>query len=88
MAVRPDVRASLAARDVVGDDALQSLSVPILVTQGRKDTMVLPSMAEHILNLCPMAEASWYEGVAHGPFIEAHERFNEELAGFVHAVNA
>ena len=88
MAVRPDVRASLAARDIVGDDALRSLSVPILVTQGRKDTMVLPSMAEHILKLCPTAKASWYEGVAHGPFIEAHERFNEELAAFVRSANA
>jgi pimeloyl-ACP methyl ester carboxylesterase len=37
-------------------------------------------MAEHILATCPTAEASWYEGVGHTPFLEAPERFNRELA--------
>ena len=55
-------------------------SVPVLVTQGRADTVVLPAMAEHILATCPTAEASWYDGVGHAPHLEDPERFNHELA--------
>jgi pimeloyl-ACP methyl ester carboxylesterase len=40
-------------------------------------------MAEHILAICPAAEASWYDGVGHAPHLEAPERFNRELAAFV-----
>ena len=58
-----------------------TLDVPVLVTQGRADTVVLPAMAEHILATCPTAKASWYDGVGHAPHLEAPERFNHELAG-------
>jgi non-heme chloroperoxidase len=74
------VRGALAAREIDEDDVLRTLQVPVLVTQGRADTVVLPAMAEHVLSVCPTAEASWYEGVAHAPHIEAPERFNRELA--------
>lgn len=87
MTARPDVRASLAARDVDGRDALAALHVPALITHGRADITVLPAMAEFILEHCATATASWYDGVAHGPFIEDAERFNRELANFVQSVN-
>ena len=80
MAVAPRVRASLAAREIDGDDVLAGLRVPLLVTQGRSDTVVLPAMAEHILATCPAAEASWYDGVGHVPHLEEPGRFNAELA--------
>jgi pimeloyl-ACP methyl ester carboxylesterase len=54
--------------------------VPLLVTQGRSDTVVLPAMAEHILATSPTAEASWYDGVGHVPHLEEPERFYRELA--------
>ena len=41
---------------------------------------VEPAMAEHILRVCPAAEASWYDGVGHAPHLEEPERFNRELA--------
>ena len=66
-----------------GDDVLGRLSVPVLVTHGTEDSIVLPSMAEHTLEQCDTAVASWYEGVGHMPFIEDSERFNSELAAFV-----
>jgi non-heme chloroperoxidase len=78
------VRAALAAREIDEDDVLHALRVPVLVTQGRADMVVLPAMADHILSVCPTAEASWYEGVAHAPHLEAPERFNRELARLVH----
>lgn len=82
MAVRPDVRASLGAREVDGTAALAALKRPALVSQGRLDTIVLPAMADYILDHCPTATASWYEDIAHGPFIEDSARFNRELAAF------
>lgn len=88
MAVRPDVRASLAARHVDGDDVLAALQVPALVTQGRLDVTVLPAMAEHIAAQCPTATLSWYDEAGHGPFIEAPARFNDELGAFVETAHA
>ena len=80
MAVPARVRANLAAREIDDDDVLRTLTVPVLVTHGRADSVVLPAMAEHILATCPAAEASWYDGVGHLPHIEDPERFNRELA--------
>jgi non-heme chloroperoxidase len=57
------------------------VSVPVLVTHGRDDMIVLSSMAEHTLTACPAATASWYDDVGHMPFWEASDRFNRELAG-------
>ena len=50
------------------------------MTHGRDDTIVLPSMAEHTLTVCPAATASWYDGVGHMPFWELPDRFDNELA--------
>ena len=74
------IRANLAARTIDDDDVLRALEVPLLVTHGRADSVVLPAMAEHILATCPTAEASWYDGVGHVPHLEEPERFNRELA--------
>jgi non-heme chloroperoxidase len=78
--VPAQVRANLGARQLDCDDVLCTLGVPLLVTQGRADTVVLPTMAEHILATCPVAEASWYDGVGHLPHYEEPDRFNRELA--------
>lgn len=83
MVVPPGVRGALIAREIDGDDALSSLSVPVLVSHGRDDAIVLPSMAEHVLGSCAPAVASWYDGVGHMPFWEAAERFDDELGDFV-----
>ena len=80
MVVPPEVRGALIAREIDGDDALSSLSVPVLVSHGRDDAIVLPSMAEHVLSACEPAVASWYDDVGHVPFLERPKRFNDELA--------
>jgi pimeloyl-ACP methyl ester carboxylesterase len=74
------IRANLGAREIDDDDILRALEVPLLVTQGRADSVVLPAMAEHLLATCPTAEVSWYDGVGHVPHLEEPERFNRELA--------
>ena len=88
MTVPAGIRASLAAREIDDDDVLRALEVPLLVSQGRADTIVLPAMAEHILATCPTAEASWYDGAAHVPFLEQPGRFNRELAELTRRVQA
>lgn len=87
MAVPAEIRGALIAREIDDGDVYSRLSVPVLVTHGRDDMIVLPSMAEHVLGHCDTAVASWYEGVGHMPFIEATERFNLELAAFVDRVS-
>jgi non-heme chloroperoxidase len=88
MTVPARIRANLGARQIDGDDVLRTLQVPLLVTQGRADTIVLPAMAEHVLATCPVAEPSWYEGVGHTPHLEEPERFNRELATLTRRASA
>jgi non-heme chloroperoxidase len=86
MVVPPQVRGALAARELDNGDVLRGLTLPILVTHGREDRVVLPNMSETVLADCPQAKASWYEAVGHVPQIESSERFNNELAAFASRV--
>jgi non-heme chloroperoxidase len=86
--VPPQVRLALVSRQIDSDDVLSEMAIPVLLTHGDQDTVVLPSMAQHVLEVCRTAEASWYEGVGHAPFLEDPERFNRELADFTRRVNA
>jgi pimeloyl-ACP methyl ester carboxylesterase len=88
IAVPAQIRANLAAREIDDDDVLSTLEVPLLLTQGRADTIVLPAMTEHVLATCPTAQASWYDGVGHAPHLEQPARFNEELGALATRVGA
>jgi len=61
---------------------MQSVTVPVLVTQGEKDGLVLASHTEHLLSCIPHAQASVYAGIGHAPPFEDPGRFNRELAAF------
>ena len=76
MVVPPAIRGALFSRELDGSDVLARTSVPVLVSHGRDDMIVLPSMAERTLTACPAATASWYDGVGHMPFWEAPDRFD------------
>ena len=80
------VRAALISRDIDSDDVLRELRVPVLVTQGQEDQVILPAMGQHILDVCPGAITSWFPAVGHAPFLEEPERFNAELAEFARTV--
>ena len=79
MVVPPEIRGALFARAIDADDILSRLSVPVLVTHGRADLIVLPTMAEHVLEVCKTARASWYDDIGHMPFLEDPARFDREL---------
>ena len=88
MVVPAAIRANLAAREIDCDDVLGALDVPLFVTQGRRDSVVLPAMAEHVLATCPTSEVSWYEDGGHVPHLEEPERFNRELAALARRAHA
>jgi non-heme chloroperoxidase len=82
MVVKPSVRGAMTQRELDFASLLQEITVPVLVTHGRSDAVVLPAMADHILKHCKVAKASWFEGVGHAPFLEEPLRFNTELQHF------
>jgi non-heme chloroperoxidase len=86
MVVKPRVRGALIQRELDFASLLESITVPVLVTHGRSDSVVLPAMADYILKHCKTAEVSWYDGVGHAPFLEEPLRFNAELKRFTVSV--
>ena len=58
MVVPAGVRAALFMREIDADDVVSTLTVvPVLVVHGRSDAIVLPSMAQHVLDICDSASA-------------------------------
>jgi pimeloyl-ACP methyl ester carboxylesterase len=80
--VPPAVRQALLDRTVDHDDVYANLDLPVLITHGLQDRIVVPAMSEHLAAITPNATASYYAAVGHAPFREAPERFNDELLGF------
>ena len=80
--VPPHVRQAMLSRTFHHDDLLERLTIPVLITHGLDDAIVLPTMSEHHARLIPHAKTSYYEGVGHTPFREDPERFNAELGAF------
>jgi pimeloyl-ACP methyl ester carboxylesterase len=87
--VSPFVRKWVATRGTLDNsDLLRSVALPVLVSQGDADTITRRAAAAHILDCCPDARESVYEGVGHMPFLEEPDRFNGELGDFAAAVFA
>lgn len=81
--VPPYVRKNMFSRKLDNDDVLGRLTVPLLVTHGREDRIILPDAAEHHLKIVPQARSNWYEQTGHLPYFENPSRFNLGLATFV-----
>ena len=86
MMVPPKVRGFLGGRPADYDAVLGRIRVPVLVTQGRDDLLVLPAMSEHTLAVVKHAKGVFYDGVGHSAFYEVADRYNADLAAFVRAV--
>jgi len=70
------------------EDMLAALDIPVLLTQGGADRVVLPAMSEALAQMIPGARLSLYEGTGHYPFAEEAARFNAELGQFAEACGA
>jgi pimeloyl-ACP methyl ester carboxylesterase len=85
MVVPPYVRRNLLSRPPETPDILATINLPVLVTHGKEDQILLAPMAEFTATRVKGAKLSIYEGVGHCPFWEDAPRFNRELADFVTA---
>jgi non-heme chloroperoxidase len=59
--------------------SLEAIRVPVLISHGRGDQLVLPAAAEYSHLHCIDAQLSWYDDCGHAPFAENPDRFNCEL---------
>jgi len=82
MVTPPVARKGMASRVIERDAVMRGLNIPVLVTEGEKDRVVLSTHIKHLLSCIPHAQASFYAGVGHSPHMEEPERFNSELASF------
>jgi non-heme chloroperoxidase len=87
MMVPPKVRANMGGRTLSMDEILKALNVPVLVTHGAADKLVLLAAGKYTAGIIPGAKLSVYDGIGHAPFWEDTARFNAELAAFVRAAN-
>lgn len=85
--VPPYVREGLFSRNLDHDALLQRLTVPVLITHGEEDAIVLPSMGQHTAKMVSAAKVSSYPNVGHATFWEASDRFNRELHAFVRNIS-
>ena len=83
MLVPPAIRAAHLNRPASDGSILAKLDVPVLVTQGSEDKLVLKGLGEFTAAAVPGARLSMYEGIGHAPFFEDAPHFNRELAEFV-----
>ena len=81
------VRGYMGSRATLYEATLKRLQVPVLVTHGEEDKVVLAAVGRYTLNTVPGAKGSFYPGIGHSPFWEDTERFNEELTAFVKLAN-
>ena len=82
MMTPPQVRFNLASRRVEHEGTLQGLDLPVLCIHGEVDRVVRVGSSQHTVAAAPNATLKLYEGVGHLPFLEATERFNQDLSEF------
>ena len=87
MMTPPEVRLALLERPAVEADVWTSLGVPVRISHGEEDRVILPAMAEEGRRLMPHATLTLEEGIGHVPFVEDTETFNRNLADFVRDVS-
>ncbi len=86
MLVPPGIRRAHLSRSASDGNILSKLDVPVLVTQGSEDKLVLKGLGEFTAAVVPNARLSMYEAIGHSPFVEDTPRFNRELMEFVRSI--
>jgi pimeloyl-ACP methyl ester carboxylesterase len=77
------VRRALFNTDVDLRPIYAEMTCPGLVVHGTADAVVTPETGEVAASLMTRAKYIPYEGIGHAPFLEAPERFAEDLAEFM-----
>ena len=81
-AVPPLVRQAMFDRKLDNRGVLRGLKVPVLITQGQEDQLVLTAAADFIAGHIPHASRVDYPRCGHAPFFEVADQFNRDLAAF------
>jgi non-heme chloroperoxidase len=81
-----DAIASWATDTEAARQAFAAVTVPTMITHGRRDRLILPQAAEMTAAAIKGATISFYNDCGHAPFYEDAERYNRELAVFVSKV--
>ena len=61
---------------------LHSLALPVLISHGLEDQVILPELSRWLGTIVPASELSLYQRSGHAPFFEEADRFNGELEAF------
>ncbi len=72
----------IASRAGDAREVLPRLSVPVLLSHGLEDDVVLPESSRKLAAVMPQAQFSLYPDVGHSPFLEDTARFERELMEF------
>jgi non-heme chloroperoxidase len=81
----PEHRGWMRRRPLDYDRLIAELDVPVLISHGRSDCIVLPTLAARLGQLIPGSRVSIYDDCGHAPFLEDPRRFGSELLKFVSA---
>lgn len=88
MLVPVAVRRALVGRPIAMDDALAALDVPVLVSHGADDAVVLQDMGAYTARAVHGARLSLYATCGHCVFAEDARRFNRELAELARVITS
>jgi len=83
MVVPAEVRSGVLTRPADTHEAIAKLSVPVLVTHGTADRIILRAMGDFTAATVKGSKLSIYDGIGHAPFWEDAARFNRELTELV-----
>ena len=80
----PRARAWLRGRSLNYEAVLSTIAVPVLITHGSDDPIVLSGLAETLQKLLPdgTGTVSIFQNAGHAVFLDDPDRFNRELATF------
>lgn len=82
LSVPPYVRQALLSRSFDNDDLLPHIRKPVLITHGRKDALVKPSIVDQHKAALTHAEIHMMDNVGHVPCWEDAAAYNQRLRSF------
>lgn len=82
MRVSPLVRRALFASGWDFQPVFENLNKPLLAIHGVEDVVVAPLTGITASEIAPKGDLRLYENAGHAPFLEAPDRFNQDLTEF------
>lgn len=77
------VRRAIVKKLPTYEDLVGNITLPMLFIHGAEDGIIPAAYSETGHRLFPASELIVYEDVGHSPFLEAPEKFNQDLMAFV-----